>query len=183
MTTVTALESPVRLSGWSAGLGGLVLVLLGVFGAIRPDDVGGLWFGLAAPALLLTAAGIAGLRQAVADIPLARTALAAAAALMVLFALGHVYAVVDLDKAIPVFSALMVLTSLALIVGGVAILRAKVWSGPRRLLPLACGLWPLLTIPTGAALGDVPHFLAIAVWGACWLALGSVLLGTAVRHP
>jgi hypothetical protein len=183
MSTVTVLESPVRASGWSAGVGGLVLALLGVFAAFRPDDIGSAWFGLAAPALLLTAVGIAGLRQAVADVPVARNALTAATALMVLFALGHVYAVIDVDRALPVFSALMVLTAVALIVGGVAILRAKVWSGPRRLLPLACGLWPLLTIPTGAALGDVPHFLAIAVWGACWLALGRVLLGTGVRHP
>jgi hypothetical protein len=31
---------------------------------------------------------------------------------------------------------------------------------------------PILTIPAGAALGDIPHFLAIAVWGLCWIALG-----------
>jgi hypothetical protein len=42
-------------------------------------------------------------------------------------------------------------------------------------VPLLCGLWPIVTIPAGSALGDVPHFLAIAVWGICWVALGIVL--------
>jgi hypothetical protein len=40
---------------------------------------------------------------------------------------------------------------------------------------LITGLWPL-AIPIGLALGDVPHFVAIALWGACWTALGRLLL-------
>jgi hypothetical protein len=160
-----------------------MLIGLGVVAAVRPDDIGSLWFAITAVALLLVAGGIAGLRQAVSDVTTARKALTATTVTMVLFALAHGYAVVDEDRALPIFSALMVLAAIGLIVAGVAILRARVWSGPRRLLPLVCGVWPLATIPAGAAIGDLPHFLAIAGWGLCWLALGRVLLGTGVRHP
>jgi hypothetical protein len=37
---------------------------------------------------------------------------------------------------------------------------------------VSAGVWPLATIPAGAALGDLPHFGAIAVWGLCWVAFG-----------
>jgi hypothetical protein len=183
MTTTTALESTVRTSGWSAGAGGLTITALGVFGALRPDDVGGLWFAITAVAVLLVVGGLFGLRQAVADVQAARRALAATIVTMVLFALAHLYAVIDADRAIPIFSLFMVLSSAGLIVAGVGVLRARVWSGARRFLPLVCGIWPLATIPAGAAIADVPHFLAIAGWGLCWLAVGRVLLGTGVRHP
>jgi hypothetical protein len=62
-------------------------------------------------------------------------------------------------------------------VAGVAVLRAGSWPGWRRGALLACGLPPITVIPLGAALGDIPHFSAIAVWGICW-----VLLGVAINR-
>jgi hypothetical protein len=94
---------------------------------------------------------------------------------MTLFALAHFFAVVDQDRAIPFFSACMRLSALGLIVAGIAILRARLWSAPARVLPLLTGLWPL-TIPIGLALGDIPHFVAIALWGVCWTTLGALLV-------
>jgi hypothetical protein len=58
------------------------------------------------------------------------------------------------------------LSALGLTVAGVALVRAK-----RSVLTLVTGLWPL-TVPIGLALGGVAHFLAIALWGVCWTALG-----------
>lgn len=58
---------------------------------------------------------------------------------------------------------------------GAALLRAHVWSSWRRGILLACGLLPITAIPVGAAVGDTPHFSAIAAWGLCWLLLGVTL--------
>ncbi len=44
-------------------------------------------------------------------------------------------------------------------------------------------VWPIVTIPMGSALGDVPHFLAITIWGICWVALGLVLRGSGAQVP
>ncbi len=100
---------------------------------------------------------------------------------MTLFALAHFYALVDEDVAILLFSVFMVLTSIGMIVAGVAILRSTAAHGWGHAVPLVCGVWPILTIPAGAALGDVPHFLAIAVWGVCWTALGVSLRAGSTR--
>ncbi|MEV5963424.1 hypothetical protein AB0L70_16755 [Kribbella sp. NPDC051952] len=176
----TTLDTTVHTSGRTAGAAGLLLTALGVFAAFGPD-AGGIWFALAAVAILLFVGGITGLRKAVADVTTARRALAVVAVTMTLFGLSHLYAIVDPDRATPLFSALMVLSAVGLIVAGVAILRARIWSGPGRFLPLLCGVWPLATIPVGAAVGDVPHFLAIALWGVSWIGLSRLLLTTPVR--
>ena len=82
----------------------------------------------------------------------ARPALAVAGVGMALFALAHVYTLVDVDTAILLFSVFLVVTAVALIVAGIAL--ARTWRGPGRFVPLLCGVWPLATIPAGAALGD-----------------------------
>ena len=68
--------------------------------------------------------GILGLRARSVDVAVTRWALAAAAVAMTLFALAHFYALVDEDVAILLFSVFMVLTSIGMIVAGVAILRS-----------------------------------------------------------
>lgn len=179
MTTPTIVSA--RQGGPAAAIGGLMLVVLGVIGACWPAAASTPWFVAAGIAAALLVVGLLGLRARVAEIPVARHALAVAAGAMILFALAHFYALVDEDLAILLFSVFMVLTSLATIVAGVAILRARTDQGWRRVVPLVCGVWPILTVPAGAAIGDVPHFLAIAVWGLCWIALG-VSLSQAARQ-
>ena len=121
-------------------------------------------------ALLLTVAILA-LRARVTGV--ARAALAVAGVGMALFALAHVYTLVDADTAILLFSVFLVVLALGLVVAGIAL--ARVWRGPARFVPLLCGVWPLATIPAGAAIGDLPHFGAIVVWGLCWVAFGALV--------
>lgn len=176
---------PVPTSAASAGtfavlgvVAGIALTCLGLSGALWSSlvDDGNWWLPSAGVAILLFAGTILGLRAVVADVPLARRALAGAAVLFTLFGIAHFYALVDEDTAILLFSAFMVCASVAMIVAGIAVARARTWAGPARFVPLLVGAWPILTVPAGAAIGDVPHFLAIAVWGALWTALGLVLL-------
>jgi hypothetical protein len=169
---------PTRPAGTVTTIGGLTIAGLGLVATVRPDSTGPVWFVLAGVAAELLALGLLGLRSAVAGIRLARVATAVSAAAMALFGLAHFYVLVDEDTAVGLFSAFMIVAAAGLVVTGVAVARADRWPGARRFAPLVTGVWPLATIPAGAALGDVPHFLAVAGWGLCWVALGLVLLGT-----
>lgn len=167
---------PARPAGFTAVTGGLAVIGLGIAAAIEPDSAGATWFVIAGVAAGLLVAAVLGLRNVVDGVRAARIALSVTAPALALFGIAHFYALVDEDTAILLFSVFMVVASLGLIVAGVAIIRADVWHGARRFLPLLCGLWPVATIPAGAAIGDLPHFLAVACWGACWTALGLALL-------
>jgi hypothetical protein len=184
ITTTTTVATPLpTIGGWAAAIGGLAITVLGVVAAVQPDTAGSLWFAGAGVAALLFSGGLYGLRIAVRDVRTAYRALTVANFSAVLFGLAHFYAIADADRALPFFSVFMVLTAIALIVAGVAVLRARIWPDGRRFALLAAGVWPLVTIPAGAALGDVPHFTAVAVWGLLWTTLGAILLNTGVRHP
>jgi hypothetical protein len=176
---------PVPTSAASAGtpavlgvVAGIALTCLGLSAALWPSlvDDGDWWLPSAGVAILLFVGTILRLRAMVADVPVARRSLGAAAVLFTLFGTAHFYALVDEDTAILAFSVLMVCASVAMIVAGTAVARARTWAGRARFLPLLVGAWPIVTVPAGAAIGDVPHFLAIAVWGAPWTALGLTLL-------
>jgi hypothetical protein len=175
MSTMTTTARPdLRSLGRTTIAGGLGIVAAGTVAAIDADLADSAWFGFAGASALLVSAGVLGLRRAASAVPLARRALGAVAVTMTLFALAHFYAVADQDRAIPLFSAFLMLSALGLIVAGISIIRARLWSGATRTVLLVTGLWPL-TIPIGLALGDVPHFAAIALWGTCWIAAGWVL--------
>ncbi|HEY2224522.1 hypothetical protein [Actinomycetospora sp.] len=181
--TLTTTDADVRPHGAAAVLAGVVVAVLGIVGALSPDLVGRAWFATVVPAALLFAVGILGVRRLAASVGasgLVTAALAAAAVAMTLFALAHAYALVDQDTAILLFSVLMVLVAVSLIVAAVGMFR-----GPANALPrwavLAAGVWPVATIPAGAALGDLPHFGAIAVWGVTWAVLGATLIRAARR--
>jgi hypothetical protein len=175
MSITTTAPTTVRSYGWAMTSGGLGIIAAGVVAAADVNVADSAWFGFAGVMVLLVAAGVLGLRQAVAGIPVARKALTVVPITMTLFALAHFWAMADQDKAIPFFGAFMMLSALGLVVAGVAILRSARWSAPARVVPLIVGLWPL-TVPIGLALGDVPHFLAIALWGVCWAGLGRLLV-------
>jgi hypothetical protein len=183
-TATTTVGTPLpTIGGWSAAIGGLALTVLGIVAAVKPGVAAAPWFAIAGVAAFLLAIGLAGMRAAVKDVRTAYRALTFSTITMTLFALAHFYAVVDEDKAIPFFSAFLLLSAIGLTVAGAAVLRARIWPDRRRFALLATGIWPALTIPAGAALGDVPHFTAIAVWGLLWTTLGAILLNTGVRHP
>lgn len=178
-TSVPAVRT--RASGVAAAIGGAAIIGLGIVSAVEPNAAGDAWFIAAAGAVGLIVAGVLGLRRVVAAVPVARRALTVAAVALALFGLAHFYALIDPETGVVLFSVFMVPGALAVVVAGVAILRARLWRGARGLVPLVCGIWPLATIPVGAALGDVPHFLAIAAWGVWWVALGVILAGGTQR--
>jgi len=159
-------------TGTASAVGGTVIAGLGLVGAIDAGKVGNAWFATSGAASLLLVLGLLGLRKAAEGLPVVRRALGATAVTMALFGLAHFYALVNQDVAILLFSVFMVLTAIGLIVAGSAIVRHRTGRGWQAGLPLLCGVWPLLTIPAGAAIGDVPHFSAIAIWGLCWVAYG-----------
>lgn len=66
----------------------------------------------------------------------------------------------------------------ALVLEGIAVLRAKVWRGWRRWLPLALGVWVFVPLLPALALSFVGARFAIAGWMLLFAALGWVL----VRH-
>ncbi|WP_433787045.1 hypothetical protein ACQPX6_09430 [Actinomycetospora sp. CA-101289] len=177
--TLPRTGATVRPAGIATALAGAVVVVLGTVGAVAPDAVGAAWFATVVPAALLFAAGLVGLRRlavAVGASGLVTVALAVAAAAMTLFGLAHAYALVDEDTAILLFSVFMVLAAVGLIVAAVGMVRGP--AALPRWATLAAGAWPLATIPAGAALGDLPHFGAIAVWGVTWVVLGATLIRT-----
>jgi hypothetical protein len=177
------MTASLRTFGSTTVVGGLGIAAAGLVGAVQPDVPSGVWMPGAGVAVLLATVGVLGLRQAVAGIAVARTALACAAVTMTLFGLGHFYAAVDEDTGIPLFSAFLLLSVIALTTAGVAIVRAGIWRPAARVLPLILGLWPV-TVPIGEAIGNVPHFLAITCWGILWICLGRLLAGRwqDVRH-
>ena len=82
-------------------------------------------------------------------------------------------------------AALYIAATLLHVIGmapvGVAVLRAGVWTGWRRWMPLLCAAYPLIASPLFAIPGT-PGYLAVAGWGACWLGLGSALLRRATPN-
>jgi hypothetical protein len=166
-----------RKGGPSSLIGGSIITGLGISAAIHPGDAGPAWLVIAASAAGLLVVGLLGLRTLAAGVQTARRALAGSSVAMGLFALAHLYALTGADLAFALFTVFMVAASAGLITAGVALLR----SGWQNVSPLVCGIWPVVTIPAGAAIGDVPHFLAIAGWGVTWVVLG-VQLSAAARE-
>ncbi|WP_433036382.1 hypothetical protein [Actinomycetospora sp. CA-053990] len=169
--------SDVRPYGAVTVLGGLVVTVLGVIGALSPSAVGAVWFATVVPAALLFAAGLVGLQRRARSVGASGAvivALVVAAVAMTLFGLAHAYALVDAETAILLFSVFMVLAAVSLIVAAIGMVRGP--AGLPGWATLATGVWPIATIPVGAALGDLPHFGAIAIWGVTWVVLGVALL-------
>ncbi len=180
--TLARTHAAVRPHGIAAVLAGVVITVLGIYGALFPGLIGAAWFATVVPAALLFAVGILGVRRLAITggaSGLVTGALAVAAVAMTLFALAHAYALVDEDTAILLFSVFMVLAAGSLVVAAVGMFRGA--SGLPRWAVLAAGVWPLATIPAGAAISDLAHFGAIAVWGLTWVVLGATLIRAARR--
>ena len=69
----------------------------------------------------------------------------------------------------------------ALVVEGIAVLRARVWQGWQRWIPLALGMWVFVPLLPALALSFLGARLAIAGWMLLFAALGWVLMGHAGR--
>jgi hypothetical protein len=86
------------------------------------------------------------------------------------------------DAALPIYTIAPLVSAIGMIVLGAAVLRAPVWDGALRALPLLVGLWMLVVaIPTIALTGGPPALLpalALAVWDLLWLGTAVGVLTT-----
>ncbi|GAA4798340.1 hypothetical protein GCM10023200_38510 [Actinomycetospora chlora] len=86
------------------------------------------------------------------------------------------------DTAQPIYAVAPILSGIGMVVLGAAVLRARVWEGALRALPLLVGLWMLVvTIPVIVATGGPPALLpalALAVWDLLWLGTALGVLAT-----
>jgi len=119
---------------------------------------------------------------------IARGGLAAAIVGQVIIAAAEVIWPSAPDLGDVLFSVSPIVTGAGLITAGVAILRAGVWAGSSRFLPLALGLYTILVlIPVMIGSGGPPAPLAlwtIGAWDLLWFVLSaSVLSRTRAALP
>ena len=174
--------SPILLAAWSTIGGGVLTFALGFplaqFQAQEPPP----WWipTLNAFSHLLLIAGVVGLarvgaagRGALATISLGLTILG----LAVLTVAEIVWLATGAADAL--YGIATLAYTLGLILLGVAVLRARRWTGWHRFTPLACGLFvPLVMFPAFALPGYAANY-AIGLWGVCWLLFGVALLAEA----
>lgn len=105
----------------------------------------------------------------------ARAGLVVVAAGWVVMAIAQVVAQVRGAE----ITAIYVVATLLHVVGmapvAVAVLRAGVWTGWARWMPVLCTAYLVAASPLFGVPGT-PGLLAVAGWGVCWLGLGSALL-------
>ncbi|MBP2705759.1 hypothetical protein JOL79_18240 [Microbispora sp. RL4-1S] len=111
----------------------------------------------------------------------ARTGLAAAIGGQLIIAAAEVIWPSNPDLGDALFSVSPILTGAGLITAGVAVIRAGVWAGSSRFLPLTLGLYTILVlIPVMIGSGGPPAPLAlwtIGGWDLLWLVLSAGVLG------
>jgi hypothetical protein len=64
------------------------------------------------------------------------------------------------------------ITAVGMTLVGIAVIRARRWSGWRRFMPLLVGLYPFVAMFPLIAVMSEPSFLSIALWGVPWTLLG-----------
>jgi hypothetical protein len=183
-----------RICVWAGLLGALSGVVLAVWPAGVPDDrysypfgaaafvVAQLWFavqhlGLLAGILGLGRCGAAGtgtfgVRLAAAGMAaLALVELAAISAARSLYPDGLRTQLLDLG-----YGLATVAIGVGLVAAGVAVLRARVWSGRHRFVPLALGVWVFVPMLPALLAPFVAARLAITGWMLLFALLGVALV-------
>ena len=130
--------------------------------------------GELAAAVAVVACGAAG-RGGLAVTGLAVTALGQLG-----FFAAHVVNLTDEAAAAPLYGTVPIVSGVGMVVLGIAVLRAHVFDGFARALPLLVGLWMLLiAIPTIIVVDGppaLPAVLALAVWDFLWLGTAVAVL-------
>jgi hypothetical protein len=169
------------LAAWCAIAGAAMTMALGgipPLAALEAQTPSPWWISAAnAVSHLLLIAGVAGVARAGAA-GRGRLGLAGLAGTLLGLAVLTVAEIVslgDTDVAIVLFSAATLLMGLGLLLLGVAVLRARCWTGWHRFTPLACGLFIFLVLLPSFALPEPASNYMIGVWGVCWLLLGLAL--------
>ncbi len=74
-------------------------------------------------------------------------------------------------------------TAVGMTLVGVAVLRAKRWSGWQRFAPLLAGVYPFVAMFPFIFITNEPSMLAIAAWGLPWLLLGYAIYSGSPASP
>ena len=134
---------------------------------------------------LVMAAGVAGLiAQRVAGTGRLAT-VASGLALLGLAGQAVAEAMLRIDFAVgnALFGYVVPLMALGFVLLGVAVSRARTWTGWHRVTPLLCGLYvPMVLIPA-FAFAHGPSFVALAVWQVLFLLLGVAMWAEARVSP
>lgn len=118
----------------------------------------------------------------------ARRGVMVAAAGMALLAVTELWAITEAESTYPSsatdpldasYGVASMLCALGLIVAGIAVLRDGPWTGWRRWVPLATGVWAIVPMTPMIMAGFVPARLGITGWMLLFAALGWAL----VRSP
>lgn len=201
-TTTSSVRAPAvsRVAGWLCLVAGVLGVASGVYLAIMepavsdgqwsyPQSVGEftgtqVWFaiqhlGLLAGILALGRSGAAGAGRA------ARVATLVAVLGMAALALTELVAILPaeepVDAALPValgavYGLVTTVLGVSLTVLGVQVARAGVWTGWRRWVPLALGVWVFVPMFPAMAMSFLGARLSISGWMALFALLGLALL-------
>lgn len=136
-----------------------VLLLVGLLGLLRSDATGnhrfgrgGLWVSLAGMSLL-TLCEVAAMTLVDAAYPSPPT-----------------------DALDTWFGIASILIGVGLVTAGIAVVRARVWTGWRRFLPPACGVAVFAIVIPGVFGPFLAGRLALAIWMLMFTALGAALL-------
>ena len=177
----SAQGSLVREGATALGLGSLVGVPIGIATATiapqlaTPGSTAFAWSGavltLAHVAALF---GVAALATSAAARPgwLKNLGFTAALAGLGAQVAGEALIRFDMNLGNSVFTACMPLMGVGMILVGIAVIRTAAWSGWRRFVPIACGLYiPVVLIPS-FVIGNGPNFLALAGFATMYALLG-----------
>jgi hypothetical protein len=96
-------------------------------------------------------------------------------------AIGHPATFLNPDAGAFFFGIGLILTSIGMIVTGVAVLKARRWDGWRRFTPMACGLCILVVLMPSFLLPARTFEYGVAVWAFCWLLFGLSLRADVIK--
>jgi hypothetical protein len=157
-------------------VGGTVWVINGLTGLDDPVGSPGFYVAEAVwiPVHLMVLLGLIGLisSHVVGDLRWGRAAFIVAAVARAIFVVAEIAAILIADDQIFLFPVSAVLTGVSMIVGGVAVVRARRWRGWGRFAPLAVGIYPFVAMfPILAITGSRPN-LGVSLWGLTIIAVG-----------
>ena len=192
----------VPVAGWLCLIAGVLGAASGVYlAAMEPAVDAGQWsypqsagefaatqvwfavqhLGLLVGILALGASGAAG------DARWARVAIRVAAAAMAALAITEVVAILpaeqDVDATLPlvlggVYGLVSTVIGVALVAVGIAVVRARIWPGWRRWVPLATGVWVFVPMFPAMSLSFLGARLSISGWMLLFALLGWALVST-----
>jgi hypothetical protein len=97
---------------------------------------------------------------------------------------GRTAEAIEEDAAVALLPAGALLGAAGMVVTGVAVVRARRWTGWRRFAPLAAGLYPFVAMFGFVIVTGGPNLLAIVGWSLPWIAVGvaAAVEGQATRR-